>query len=216
MGRPEPADNSNLHELRQLFPDAQFIHVVRDGRDVSLSFRSESSGARNACETAEDWNRTLESIQAFSRDLPRDQYFEVRYQDLTGQTSDALGALGDFLGVDDDDRALRDYVSSNVGAEIKSGNSGKWCQSLTPRDVERFEGVAVDMLVHFGYHLAYQGQARPVSTLERRFWQLRGRTDRWLMRRYWRDNFYRLKVRVRTLVHPRNLGRATTVGRARS
>ena len=204
------AYNSDLHQIRQLFPDAQFIHVVRDGRDVSLSFRSESSGARNACETAEDWNRTLESIQAFSRDLPRDQYFEVRYEDLTGQTSDAVGALGDFLGVDDDDRALRDYVSSNVGAEIKSGNSGKWCQSLTPRDVERFEGVAVDMLVHFGYHLAYQGQARPVSTLERRFWQLRGRTDRWLMRRYWRDNFYRLKIRVRSLVRPGTLGRATT------
>ena len=79
-------------------PNVQFIHVVRDGRDVSLSIRSDRSGATNACEMADDWNRTLESIQAFSRDLPRDQYFEVRYEDLTGQTSYALGALGDFLG----------------------------------------------------------------------------------------------------------------------
>jgi len=62
------AYNSDLPQVRQLFPDAQFIHVVRDGRDVSPSIRSESSGARNACETADDWNRTLESIHAFSRE----------------------------------------------------------------------------------------------------------------------------------------------------
>jgi hypothetical protein len=99
-------------------PNVQFIHVVRDGRDVSLSTRSDRSGAKNACATADDWNRTLESIQAFSRDLPRDQYFEVRYEDLTGQRSDAVGALGDFLGIDDDDRALRHYLSSHVGAKV--------------------------------------------------------------------------------------------------
>ncbi len=130
MGRQDDLHNSNLHQIRQLFPDAQFIHVVRDGRDVSLSIRNESFGAKNACETADDWNRALESIQAFSRDLPRDQYFEVRYEDLTAQTLDALGALGDFLGIDDHAGTLRDYVTSHVGEDIKCGNSGKWCQTL--------------------------------------------------------------------------------------
>ena len=209
-GDKTPAYNSNLNELRQLFPDAQFIHVVRDGRDVSLSIRTESFGAKNACEAADGWSRALESIQAFSRDLPRDQDFEVRYEDLIEQPPQTLSALRDFLGIEDHAGTLSDYVASHIGEEIQSGNSGKWCQALPLREVERFEGVAGDMLVHFGYHLAYQGRARPVSGLERKFWRLRGRTDRWLMRRYWTDNFYKLKVRARSFVCRGTMGRATS------
>lgn len=199
-GDKTPAYNHNLRELKQLFPDAQFIHVVRDGRDVALSIQKEGFGAKNACETAGKWTRAIDSIAAFSRDLSGDQYLEVRYEDLTARPIAVVETLADFLGIDDRTGELRTYVQTHVHKEITHGNSGKWHQALSPREVERFEAVAGDVLAHFGYHLAYQGHARPVSAIEKRYWSLRGRTDRWLMRTYWADNFYKVAVRSKRLL----------------
>ncbi|NOT27156.1 MAG: sulfotransferase [Acidobacteria bacterium] len=172
-------------ELRQLFPDAQFVHVVRDGRDVTLSIRKESFGSKNACETAQLWARDLESIQRFSSHLPAGCFFELKYEQLTEQPAKILGDLAAFLGIEDPDNRLRSYIAAHALDDVRMGNSGKWYQRLSERDVERFEGVAGEMLEHYGYHLAFQGRARPVSRLEQSYWRLRGSTDRWFMRRYW-------------------------------
>jgi hypothetical protein len=215
-GDKTPAYNHNLREIRQLFPDAQFIHVVRDGRDVALSIQREGFGAKNACEAACDWKRALDSIHELSQELPHDRYLEVRYEDLTQKTVAVMETLAGFLGIDDRTGELRAYVNTHIGKDIISGNSGKWHQGLSARDVERFEAVAGDMLAHFGYHLAYQGLGRPVSSLERRYWSLRGRTDRWLMRTYWVDNFYKVAVRSRSLLRfPRRGPAAAGVQRRR-
>ena len=191
-GDEMPTHNSNMREMWQLFPDAQFIHVVRDGRDVALSIRKESFGPKNACEAASDWSRAIESVQAFASSLPRDQFFEVRYEDLTERTVGVADALADFLGVDDRNGSVQTSVNMHTGADIGAGSPGAWHQALSTRDIERFEGVAGDMLAHFGYHLAYQGHARPVSALEQRYWKLRGRTDRWFMRARRNDNPFAL------------------------
>ncbi|NOT26902.1 MAG: sulfotransferase [Acidobacteria bacterium] len=199
-GDKTPAYNYHLRELRQLFPDAQFVHVVRDGRDVALSIQKQGFGAKNACQAAGEWTRAIDSITAFSQDLSDDQYVEVRYEDLTSRPAAVVEELADFLGIDDRTGELRTYVHTHIQREITQDNSGKWHQALSAREVERFEAVAGDILAHFGYHLAYQGHARPVSALERRYWNLRGRTDRWLMRTYWADNLYKIAVKSRRLL----------------
>lgn len=212
-GDKTPDYNSDLRVLRHLFPDAQFIHIVRDGRDVALSIREMNFGPTNACEAARQWARALDAIRSFARELPADQFFELRYEDLTDGPVETMAALADFLGIDDSAGRLREFLRGNIATDVKADNSGKWRRRLSPRDVERFEAVAGAQLATFGYDLVFGRQARTVSASERRYWQLRSRVSRMLMPSAWRDNWYKLGVRARA-VRPDAMQRAGELCRA--
>lgn len=203
-GDKTPQYNDELSSLRQLFPDAQFVHAVRDGRDVALSIGKTGFGPKNACEAALDWDHSLAAIRQFAKELGPDQYLEVRYEDLTSRPAEVLDRLAQYLGIDDRDGRLSAIIRQRVGAEVKSQNSGKWKRALSARDIERFEGIAGQTLARYSYDLAFGGRARPVSRLQRTYWHGRGRLVRLSMPAYWRDNWYKIKLRLRkTLPTPR-------------
>jgi sulfotransferase family protein len=198
-GDKTPEYNDHLPLLRSLFPDAQFVHIVRDGRDVALSIRKTHFGPKSAFETASQWSDAIRKIRAFAAEMPPDQFFEVRYEDLIRQPADTLEVVADFLGIDDRCGSLRDYVRHHIGSEVEAANFGKWRERLSPRDVERFEAVAGAELAQFGYELVFGDAARPVSAAERLCWSLHGGTSRLLLLGHWADNWYRLGVRARAL-----------------
>ena len=139
------------------------------------------------------------AIRYSARQLPSDQFFEIRYEDLTQRPAETLDALADFLGVDDATGRLRRYVQSRIGDDIKSGNFGKWRQRLSPRDVERFEAIAGRELALFGYELVLGGVARPVTGAERLYWHLHSQTSRLLRVGRWSDNWYKLGLWTRIM-----------------
>jgi hypothetical protein len=100
-GDKTPEYNDHLSLLRSLFPDAQFMHIVRDGRDVALSIRKIHFGPKSAFETASQWTGAIRKIRAFADEMPPDRFFEVRYEDLIRQPAGTLEAVPDFLGIDD-------------------------------------------------------------------------------------------------------------------
>jgi sulfotransferase family protein len=208
-GDKTPQYNNHLELLRNLFRDAQFIHVVRDGRDVALSIRQTSFGPTNACATGVEWTCALRQIERFSRELPANQFFEVFYEDLITRPAEGMAALAEYLGIDDSDGLLGAYVREHIGGEVRSDNHGKWRHELQPRDVERFEAVAGTMLAHLGYELAFRGNARAVSQREQLYWWMRGRAARLIRPAAWSDNWYKLSLRARTVL-PRALRRDRT------
>lgn len=206
-GDKTPGYNSDLPLLLRLFPNAQFIHVVRDGRDVALSIPKTSFGPTNACETAMQWKPALRAIEAFSRTLRADQFFELRYEDLIEQPVTRLMEIAGFLGIDDSDRRLAGYLEAHVRDEVRAANSEKWRRELSAADIERFEGVAGDTLARFGYSLVYRGNARRVSAVEQAIWRARARAARLILPTSWPDNWYRLALRTRAWI-PRTIRRA--------
>lgn len=201
-GDKTPQYNHDLAALDRLFPTAQFVHVVRDGRDVAVSLSQTAFGAKNACEAALGWQRTLEAIGAFGARLPPDRYHVVRYEELTSQPADTLASLSRFLGIDDRDGQLDSYVREHVWQDVRGGNSNKWQTALAPREIERFEGIAGRTLRSLGYPLALDGTARPVTVSEMMFWRLYGRLTRMSMAGYWEDNLYKLRLRTRRVGRP--------------
>lgn len=196
-GDKTPFYNSDLSSILGLFPDAQFIHVVRDGRDVALSIPQTGFGPTNACATAEEWAQALGQIETFSRTLGPGQFYELRYEDLLEQTHERMAALAAFLGIDDRDGHVMAYVREHIGQEVRADNRDKWRQTLSRRDVERFESVAGGTLARFGYELAFHGRARRVSRPEQLYWHLRSRSARLLLPASWSDNRYKLALRAR-------------------
>lgn len=101
-GKARWADKTPLYALSidfvtEVFPDAQIVHVIRDGRDVVVSHRKRF-GYWSAVKCVVKWPRYIRTARAFGATLPPGQYHELRYEDAVGEPDKSLRALFEFLG----------------------------------------------------------------------------------------------------------------------
>lgn len=101
-GKARWADKSPRYAMKldfimELFPDAQIVHVIRDGRDVAVSHRKRF-GYWSSVKSSVKWPRYVTEARAAGKRLPARQYHEVRYEDLVERQEATLRALMDFLG----------------------------------------------------------------------------------------------------------------------
>lgn len=176
-------DNS-LIENTELFaeglPDAKFIFIIRDPRDVGISLWHHR--LRNEPEFAgknppvgptvrgilRAWNEHIESIDNFQTRYP-DRVMLVRYEDLIATERDAaLGVTLDFLGVPFDDGNLSDMWAATEFDKLRareqdtegqgngfyrSGNRKTWREHLDEDTRKYAHKVAAEALQKFGYAL---------------------------------------------------------------
>lgn len=94
----DPSNTLLLPFVDELFPDAQYVHLVRDGHDVVASHR-ERWGYRSGVRAARGaWRRYVEAARAFGARQPAGRYHEVRYEALVAEPEARLRELFDFLG----------------------------------------------------------------------------------------------------------------------
>lgn len=156
----------HMARLLEWFPKAQFVHLIRDGRDVAMSLfgRRHDFGVYNAYFAAEYWESYIEKGREQSRRLPPDQYIELRYEDLLARPEDTMRTLCGFLG---EAYSSEMFTVSPVDAPgktplvhkpLKADNAGKWRTGMTPAQIRAFESVAGNTLRELGYELATAAQ----------------------------------------------------------
>ena len=101
-GKQRWADKSpryamTLPFIMELFPDAQVVHVIRDGRDVAVSHRKRF-GYWSCVKSAVKWPRYIARARSAGRSLPQGQYHELRYEELVSDQEATLRSLLRFLG----------------------------------------------------------------------------------------------------------------------
>jgi hypothetical protein len=101
-GKERWADKSpryamSLDFIMRLFPDAQVVHVIRDGRDVAVSHRKKF-GYWSCVKSAVKWPRYIAHARQAGRTLPESQYHELRYEELIADQEGTVRTLMDFLG----------------------------------------------------------------------------------------------------------------------
>ena len=101
-GGPEGLD---LRRKRECYPDAWYLHIVRDREAVTRSLmRAPWMPDRSYEACAAHWDRTVGNARRVLGDAPR--YREVAYEDLRADPAETCRKLFDWLGVDGGDRAL--------------------------------------------------------------------------------------------------------------
>lgn len=86
--------------LVKLFPKAKFVHMVRDGRDVALSFSRTNWWTKYQQVNLERWKREIKKICFDAGYFIDDKkYIEVRYEDLVFKTEAEVRKICEFLGV---------------------------------------------------------------------------------------------------------------------
>lgn len=174
-GKPRWGDKTpyyvlHLDKLLDWWPDAQIIHIIRDGRDVALSMfaRRHDFRAYNAYCVAKQWQQYVESGHEAGRLLPPSQYLELRYEDMIGDQKTTLQKICDFLGEAYSDELL-DYKKSGEAGKtpllqkpIQKSNRDKWKQDMPPWQIRVFESAAGDTLKKFDYSLSTSGERLPL------------------------------------------------------
>lgn len=170
-GKPRYGDKTPNYVARMpliagLIPEARFVHIIRDGRDVATSFRRVPFGPTTAAEAALFWRGRVSTGRAAGQQLGPERYREVRYEALVGDARAALQPVCDFLDLPFDN-AMLDYTS-RAEKFISSGRPGAhvnlrlpptkqlrdWRVQMSRDDVTRFELLAGDLLDELGYERA--------------------------------------------------------------
>lgn len=152
------------------FDDMQVIHVVRDGRDVMLSYRSAYFGPKHVYPLALRWQQYLAAAEEARMTLGEGAFLQVRYEDLVVAPEEELRRICSFLGEEftpamlafhKEDRGPRSERrnAQNLRRPIMSDNTAKWRTQMTQRELRIFEALAGSSLERYGYETAVVGPA---------------------------------------------------------
>lgn len=174
-------DKNNFHinclnELLTIYPEAKFIHLVRDGRDVYCSYLEVmEKGAKSPYApvlstdvntVANEWNRNLIKVDAFFLSHPEVDTKTVRYEELIATPETILADVFSWCGLDYESSVL-DFFEQNITMKLEpektlewkvktrqpidSSNSGKFKSTMSSDQVERFNRAAKAALLRYGY-----------------------------------------------------------------
>lgn len=190
-GDKTPPYVDQMQLIQGLLPEAHFIHVIRDGRDVALSVKDLWFGPDSVEEAARRWRSAIERARLQSKELAH--YLEVRYEDLVSNPEPILKKVANFVGLPWDPVMLdyhqtaenrmseihRDVIAPD-GKGIARGEErqkihaltsnppqrdriGRWRTEMTAADRERFEEIAGETLRELGYEVV-SSHGRPRQT----------------------------------------------------
>lgn len=185
--------------LSGLFPESRFVHVIRDGRDVALSFRDAAFGPKTLLEAAVFWRRFVEAGRRAGRWLGPGRYLEIRYEDFVEDAPPTLERITSFLDLPFDEAMLRYYERADeIVGNLPKGrhtnvyrppvkNIRDWRREMTRDEARQFESVAGDLLAELGYETSSTrsrpGSARLTYAVQRWRITMARRTARVLGRR---------------------------------
>jgi hypothetical protein len=166
-GDKTPMYMQNLRLLERLFPDALFVHLIRDGRDAALSFLSMPKGVttetwmqpHHAAGFACQWRAEVKAARRLGRRVGGERYLEVRYEDLVGDVASVLRRVSAFARIQYEP-AMSDYAGKvDVSAKPHQQSLRRpptaglrdWRSQMSPQDVGAFDQLAGDLLAELGY-----------------------------------------------------------------
>ncbi len=166
-------DKNPIHTLRTdiiltLFPYAQFVHIIRDGRDAVISQKETQWGKLRSYEKATElWARYVDAGNMFAIQNPS-QCIQIKYERLVSEPELVLQQICEFTGIAYTERMLefhkRNQAENMVPIEqqsyhsltlegVNSSRIERWRGKLEEGDIEIIETIAGDTLVRNGYLL---------------------------------------------------------------
>ncbi|MBN2214134.1 MAG: sulfotransferase [Bacteroidales bacterium] len=167
IGDKNPRYTFYIRQLKNIFPDARFIHLVRDYRANALAV---TRAAKNIGETKsvpialsrwKYYNRTIDKIK---RSCPH-RFYTLRYEDLVKEPDNTLRKLCEFVGVKfsaamlNYDTRLKNYyhdpafskLHQSLKTPFDKAKISEWQEKLSRHDIKVCEILAGNYGQRFGY-----------------------------------------------------------------
>ena len=153
-GDKSPSYVTHIGLLKQHFPEARIIHIIRDVRDYCLSINK--AWGKNMFRAAQRWNDDVSSARAQGLNMSGD-YIEVKYEDLLDSPRASVQKICRFLGVDlvesmfELSGDIENLGDARGHKEILKSNTGKYKDNLSESKRRTIEAIAGTTLVAVGY-----------------------------------------------------------------
>jgi Sulfotransferase family len=153
-----------MREIKREIPDALFLHIIRDGRDVALSYakqgwaypfpwdRNQQVGVAGLY-----WEWIVGKGRKIGKELGHD-YYELHYEALVEKPCETLVALSEFVGQELDYDRIKQVGIGSVSEPNSSFSSGRdfrpvgrWADQLTPEQLTQIEALIGGFLHELGY-----------------------------------------------------------------
>lgn len=157
-----------IREIKRQIPDALIVHIIRDGRDVALSFARQGwshplpwDRDRRLGVAALYWSWVVAMGRKHGKELGPD-YLEVRYEELVADPRALLSNVSRFIQQDLDYDEIQRVAIGSVSAPNTSfsdaeGNFnpvGRWKTQLSTSDVQMLESLIGERLSELEYPLS--------------------------------------------------------------
>lgn len=168
----------HIDEIKEVFPNAYFIHIVRDGRNVACSYKKLnkkqiiSEDAPNLPDKIEsianEWKSNIQKIRKSFKKFDYQDVLEIRLEDLTTNPEEVIRNTVDFIG-EDFESAMLEYHKTSTNNQtipedylqwkkkntlpIQDEPADKYKMELTKDQIAKFNFLCGDLLVSYGYKL---------------------------------------------------------------
>ncbi len=150
----------NFDRLLRIWPNARFIHIVRDGRDVSRSC-VKMGWAGDGWHGARRWLTAEKLWDEMKLKVPAEDRLEVRFENLVENTAETLDSVCRFIGDDVaspmEIRYHPDMMNYAVGTDYGLPDSSlvnQWHSKLSKREIQLIEARIAPLLVDRDYRLS--------------------------------------------------------------
>lgn len=166
----------HISVIEVMFPNAFFVHLVRDGRTVACSYRNLAQSTINSVyapqlpsdieEIGAQWSRNIQTIRHALTARKWENSCELLFEDLVLDPEGTLRDLCHRLG-EEYDPAMLQYHVRNREQELepkeflpwkeknlqplRSEEVGRYSDELSPDEIQRLEAVAGKELAQYGY-----------------------------------------------------------------
>ena len=174
-GDKTPMYMRHLELLESLFPDARYVHLVRDGRDAALSFLEMPEGTftrtwahpETPAQFACLWGKEVSDACALGRRVGSGRYHEIRYEELVTDPDGVVAGICEFAEIPFEPDMLAYAEAVDVSEKphqqrlLRPPTAGvrSWRDDMSSEDIAAFEAVAGNVLRELGYDVTSSGSS---------------------------------------------------------
>jgi hypothetical protein len=170
-----PDNLLHIPEITKTIPNALFLHMIRDGRDVALSMFKKGwirpfpwDRKRGLIAAALHWRWKVERGRHYGQKVGQ-RYLEIHFEDLVCRPIETLTRIGRFVRHEFDYQRIRqtsmgtlrqpNSTFKGVDSKLASNPVGRWRKYLSESEVSELESIIGPLLAELGYPLEFQKES---------------------------------------------------------
>ena len=173
-GNKTPQYTENIAKIRELFPRAKFILIVRDVRDVTISWQKKWGKDKLLC--ASKWNHRMQLGYSSLHNLDDNDFLIIKYEEILDDLEEVGRIVCKFLNIEYQEKMLEfyRYVAEtdldgkiNYGKALIKENKEKWREKMSQEEIKRIEEIAFDALNLFQYTITTANKQKKIYYTEK-------------------------------------------------